>query len=162
TGKEQASRKAGREAGVSSDGKKLAWSDLEQTITVADAATGKESVTLKGNIKLIKNLGISPDGPTLTSTRSAGHARTSGAGGGSGGIWEGGGGRERRAWRMSRLEVMAFTPDGKVLVTAGSDVVKVWDMVAGTLPPLPPVLKERTALRHPASVYTVAFSNDGK
>src|SRR5437762_9268008 len=49
---------------------------------------------------------------------------------------------------------VAFSPDGKILATAGFDnIVKLWDFATG---------KElRTLTGHTGAVYCVAFSKDG-
>lgn len=53
------------------------------------------------------------------------------------------------------IQNLAFSPDGKLLATAGYDrLIKLWDVAAG---------KERLVLRdHSDSVYGLSFSPDGK
>ena len=132
----------------SPDGKRHRLRQLDETVKVWDAETGQEILTLKGHT-----------GPGLRAWRSAPTAsgspppsvRTDG---------EGVGRRDRAgnphpqgAYR--RVTSVAFSPDGKRLVTASWDgTVKVWDAATG---------QETLTLKgHTGGVSSVAFSPDGK
>jgi WD40 repeat protein len=54
-----------------------------------------------------------------------------------------------------RVNCVAFSPDGKLLVSAGEDkAVRVWDAATGK--------EQRALLGHTSTVYALAFSPDGK
>ncbi len=60
----------------------------------------------------------------------------------------------KRGWGFGTMSV-AFTPDGKTLVTGGRDgLVKLWDVAAGR--------RLHTLKRHPSWVETLAVSADGR
>ena len=51
----------------SPDGKRLASASYDQTVKVWDAATGQESLTLKGHTNYVWSVAFSPDGKRLAS-----------------------------------------------------------------------------------------------
>ena len=51
----------------SPDGKRLASASNDQTVKVWDAATGQESLTLKGHTGAVVSVAFSPDGQRLAS-----------------------------------------------------------------------------------------------
>jgi WD40 repeat protein len=52
----------------SPDGKRLASASVDRTVKVWDAATGQESLTLKGHTDYVMSVAFSPDGQRLAST----------------------------------------------------------------------------------------------
>jgi WD40 repeat protein/serine/threonine protein kinase len=64
--------------------------------------------------------------------------------------------REIRRWKAhSKFAVPRFSPDGRLLATAGADsVVRIWDAGSGGL--------KRVLSGHRHRVYTMAFSRDGR
>ena len=51
----------------SPDGKRLASASDDQTVKVWDAATGQETLTLKGHTGFVQGVAFSPDGKRLAS-----------------------------------------------------------------------------------------------
>jgi WD40 repeat protein len=156
TGKErvrcQGHAKPVRLVRFSPDGKALA-SESEDNLIVWDAATGaqKHRVAARGDafynhFGSAFTFGFSPDGKTLV----WGHSE-----GGTIHHWDIGAGKEVRRWQTNQrwLTRLAFTPDGKTLVSGG-DWLSVWDVATGT---------ERHAQGgHRAGVCALKFSPDGR
>jgi WD40 repeat protein len=133
----------------SPDGKRLAAGSVaDGTVKVWDAATGQETLTLKGNTGLVSGVAFSPDGKRLA---AASWNRTVK-------VWDAATGHEIHTLKRHTGPVVnvAFSPpDGKRLVSASLDgTVKVWDAATG---------QETLTLKgHAAALKSVAFSPDGK
>jgi WD40 repeat protein/tRNA A-37 threonylcarbamoyl transferase component Bud32 len=119
-------------------------------VRVWDAATGQQSLTLKGHINMATSACWSPDGKRLAST--------SGEPGRPGEVkvWDIVGGQEALSLRGHGLNVtsVCWTPDGKRLASVSPDqTVRVWDAETG-----------RQLLIHRGStgvVCSVCWSPDG-
>jgi WD40 repeat protein/serine/threonine protein kinase len=116
----------------SADGQRLAGSAGER-ITVWEATTGRQLLTLKGHTARVTNLAFSPDGRRLASAALDNTVR----------IWEGKTGQELLAPGEHREPgqapvgdfpsldgwfLLAFSPDGHYLALASTDgTIRIWD-----------------------------------
>jgi WD40 repeat protein len=133
-----------------------------------DVSKRQTRCALLGNTKSVACAAFSPDGETLAtgtleesfdqkamkSTVKPGELR----------LWDTATGRGRNILQGHKkgIRCVSFSPDGKILDSAGGDIlgdltgtgeVKLWDMTTR---------KERSALPHLYSVWSVAFSPDGR
>jgi RNA polymerase sigma factor (sigma-70 family) len=132
------------------DGKTLAvaaWEKGNDTgaIHLIDAASGKQRATFPGN-----RAAFSRDGATL----ATGGATREGAIK----LWDVATGKEKLTLKGHGYDFgpqdLAFTPDGRSLVSGGNGTLKVWDLTSG---------KERVSIKHPDNhVFNLALSPDGR
>jgi WD40 repeat protein len=138
---------------LSPDGKAVVALDAsDRTARLCDATTGKERATLFVSaehhpLRIALPPAFSPDSSTLaTLAEEEGVVK----------LWDVSTGEEVATLRAhkDRVEVLAFSPDGLTLASAGADgTVKLWDVAAR---------RELLTLRgHTAGVSAVAFSPDG-
>ena len=139
----------------SPDGSRLASASYDQTVKVWDAASGQELFTLKGceNANCVV---FSPDGKWLASA-GGGQSLFHNSWSGVVKIWDAAIGQEMLTLKghTDGVNSVAFSPDGKQLVSTGRDqTVKLWDAISGQ--------EVRTLDGHSNGVSGVAFSPDGK
>jgi WD40 repeat protein len=117
----------------SPDGRRIASGSLDRTVTVWDAHTGKQILTLKGHTSNVRRLTFSSDGERLASLASEVK------------VWDAHTGQETLTLKgrsassnyllRSPFNDVAFSPDSRLLATAGNDgTVKVWGHLAARIP----------------------------
>jgi WD40 repeat protein len=95
----------------SPDGKRIATGSRDRAVTVWDAATGAELLTLRGHTAPVTSVAWSPDGERIASTAEDGTLR----------VWETDKGQELLSLRGSFDYGVAWSPDGTRLLVAGRD-----------------------------------------
>jgi WD40 repeat protein len=103
------------------DGKTLAWANEGGTVTLWDLAAGRAGATLK---PALAPLTFSPDGKALVAERGDGTVQW----------WDVGtcrAGASVKATAFGRVDRLAFTEDGKSLVTGHFGAALLWDVAAG-------------------------------
>jgi WD40 repeat protein len=125
-------------------------------VRILDAASGREILTLAGEIRSVDGVTFSPDGRLLAAAGVEPPAKE-GSQVGRVKVWDGATGREVLDLRGHSLPAtsVAFSPDGARIATASWDeTVKVWDASTGS---------EVFTLRgHTSYVWSVSFSPDGR
>src|SRR5260370_21914726 len=125
-GKEIRRVRAGIAHASSPDGKTLATGQRDGTVVVWDSS-GRELRRLKGEDRPVTVLGFSPDGKVLASGHARVVFRDDGPGAGKNDcavrLWDVASGKElhRLAGHGAAVTAALFSPDGRLLATAGSD-----------------------------------------
>jgi WD40 repeat protein len=138
----------------SPDGKKLAGSGWERTVSLWDVESGRLRRTLHGHARPVTCVAFSPDGRMLAAGEDqAGAAATIR-------LWD----VENRelmcelAGHAGRVTCVAFAPDGQTLASGGRDgTIRLWD-VGGERGPvvLSPGMREVTCLAYSPNGQTLA------
>jgi len=118
----------GHEAAVTSiafapDGKVLASASFDESLSLWDAASGKELRRISGHPKL-SDFGFSPDGRMLATAGWDGTIR----------LWEAATGRPiRQIWaHAERILALRFSPDGKLVASGTPDgTITFWEVDTG-------------------------------
>ena len=103
----------------SPDGKWLATARSDGIVKMWDAATGQETLTLKGHTGCLYDVAFSPDGKRFASASDDGTAK----------VWDATTGLEVLTLKGhgGMVSGVAFSPDGQRLASAGPDGLKLWD-----------------------------------
>jgi WD40 repeat protein len=117
--------KAQNNAVLSPDGKRLATGSADGKVRIWDLATGRELLTMTGDVGMLLSLAWSPAGKYLAAsgTRSGGLK-----------VWDVSSGRLRMhlARELKKVFSVDFSPDGKLLVAGiGDNTVRLWDLLPG-------------------------------
>jgi WD40 repeat protein len=110
-----------RSIAYSLDGKSLASTSSDATVTIWDVDARQERVTLRGHQADIAKVTFSPDG-TRVATRSFDRSFR---------LWDANTGKELAARDKedgNTPEALAFAPDGRLLVTGSGGLLKAWDV----------------------------------
>jgi WD40 repeat protein len=108
----------GNALAFSPDGKRLATTGPGSTIRLCDAANGRELLTLKGHQNGVEDIVFSHDGRRLATAGGDALLR----------VWDGTTGQELLTLSNGdALLGVAFSPDGRRLVSWGAGPVKVWE-----------------------------------
>jgi WD40 repeat protein len=135
-----------RSLSVSPDGKTLALGK-EDGLLLIDAKTGKQSRVLPLERNLIRRNAISANGVLATTGAEKGSIH----------LWDAVTGEKKRelAGHTAHIRHLAFSADGRRLVSSGDDTFRVWDVASGEAV----VVHQGNAS---AGVGCVALSPDGK
>jgi RNA polymerase sigma factor (sigma-70 family) len=136
---------------LSVDARTLAWGDDEGTIHLVDVATTRERRRLERHVYGVSDLCRSPDGKTLASIGEGLDHQVH--------LWDVESGKKlspRADVTQGRIESVAYSPDGKTLLsTSGDAALRFWDPATG---------KERRRLvgKFGGMTHAGVFSPDGK
>ncbi|MDR3480845.1 MAG: pentapeptide repeat-containing protein [Burkholderiaceae bacterium] len=131
----------------SPDGRMLASTGVDGTVSLWDGASGEALRTLSGHEASVTSCAWSPDGHMLASAGSDGTVR----------LWDGASGEALRtlSGHQDWVTSCAWSPDGRMLASSGSDgTVRLWDGASGEA--------LRTLSCHGNSVMSCAWSPDGR
>ena len=114
------------EARFSTDGRTLATASDDDTASLWDVRTGRETLRVQAPGDQIFGVALSPDGQTLVTVANRGMIR----------LWNTATGQEigQLVGHQTYVESALFSPDGHWLATAdGDDHVLLWEMSSGAL-----------------------------
>ena len=127
--------------------------ELDASVRVWDAATGRQAVALQGHTHTVDSVKFLPDGQRLLSASWDGTIR----------LWDLGTGGEAQRYNIPheagsappRVYMIELLPDGQQFVSGSQDgVIRLWDIASGE------ILREYHG--HSAQVNGVHISGDGK
>ena len=129
----------------SSDGRRLATTNLDGTVNVWDASSGQELLTVSGHQSAILNVSFSPDGRYLATTSTDQTAR----------VWDLGPNAEAAVAPVSEGSGgMVVSHDGTRLASGSRDgTARVWDARSGA--------ELLTLTGHHGPISAVSFNQDG-
>lgn len=120
---------------VSRDGKLVLTGSEDKTARVWDASTGKELRRLEGHTAPVTSVAFSPDATKIATGSEGGLLGMQGdERDGTARLWNAGTGVELKRLEGEGggpLQGVAFSPDGRRLVTGGGFVVQLWDSDSG-------------------------------
>jgi WD40 repeat protein len=155
TGREQYTRKAHttdvRAIALSPDGRRIASGSRDHTVKVFDADTGQERLTYRGHtgegdgVWDVGGVCFSPDGRFIASGSDQGFVR----------VWDAETGEEKLTPLSPKdfISCVAWSADGKYIVSGGRETIKIWSSVSGE--------ELRTLTAHSDWFFSLCISPDG-
>ena len=144
------------EIAFSPNGQTIVSGSRDKTVRLWDTTTGKNIKTFIGHTGEVRSVAISPDGRTVVSSAGRtvdgyyfGHDHTIR-------FWDVPSGKHKATWfgHQGVIYYLAFSPDGRTLVSCGSEKKAIfWDVTTGN--PL------WTFIGNEDGVGTIRFSSDG-
>jgi WD40 repeat protein len=136
---------------LSPDGRMLIVRGRNTPISLWDVATAKKLYSLADSKTCNFPIAVSADGKAVAAADDEGKIR----------IWDAATGTKRQVFQTttiadqpSTIEVRAFSPDGKTLVTADQGQLRLWDVATG---------RERLPFPgHPGTIDQLVYARDGK
>jgi WD40 repeat protein len=112
-------------AGFSPDGRRIVAGSYDKTARIWDVATGRLLLTLTAHSGTVDEVAFSPDGQrVITRTELLDTVR----------IWDSATGRQIRVMdQLNQCKSVAFSRDGKQILTADQGGVRIWNAATGEL-----------------------------
>jgi RNA polymerase sigma factor (sigma-70 family) len=159
-----------RAVAYSPEGRLIATGSEDKTIRLWNAATGQQLLQCQGPHFAISSLAFSPDGRTLVSgENNAGEGQASGMRMPDRAVklWDAQTGKTIHEWqaKTGRVETVAFSPDGRVVASAGPEgaMIHLWDAVSGrSLGRMESEAEPATPRSMAEGIVRIAFSPDGR
>ena len=145
-----------RSVAFSADGRLALSGSNDKMLKLWDVSSGREIRTFKGHTGGVTFVALSPDGQRALSV-GGDYMRAEKRFVWELKLWDVSSGREIRAFKghRSRVNSVAFSPDGKLALSGGNgSTLRLWDVSSGR--------EIRTFKGHRGSVHSVAFSPDGQ
>ena len=135
----------------SPDGRRLATTDVMETVRVRDADNDQELFPLRGHTAYVRIVTFSPDGKFIATCSYDGTAR----------LWDAATGKQIRLFQhSSRVMSLAYSPNNELLACGdGEHKVTVWE--AATANPVLSLPRPTDLPGHTNPVIAAAFSPDG-